>query len=42
MDPKVRMFVEQMQLQDVSYGGAPGPSHYAAPESSAPSRIDAV
>ena len=36
------MFVEEMGLQDVSYSGAPGPSHYPAPEGSAPSRIDAV
>ena len=38
----MRKFVEEMGLQDVSYSGAPGPSHYAAPEGSAPSRIDAV
>ena len=39
---EVRKFVEEMRLQDVSYSGAPGPSHYPAPEGSAPSRIDAV
>ena len=39
---KVRMFAEEMRLQDVSYSGAPGPSHYPAPEGSALSRIDAV
>ena len=38
----MRKFVEEMRLQDVSYSGAPGPSHYPAPEGSAPSRIDAV
>ena len=27
VDRKVRMFVEEMRLQDVSYSGAPGPSH---------------
>ena len=42
VDREVRRFVEEMTLQDVSYSGAPGPSHYPAPESSAPSRIDAV
>ena len=39
---EVRKFVEEMRLQDVSYSGAPGPSHYPAPEGSAPSRIDGV
>ena len=38
----MRKFVEEMRLQDVSYSGAPGPSHYPAPEGSARSRIDAV
>ena len=38
----MRMFVEEMRLQDASYSGAPGPSHYPAPEGSTPSRIDAV
>ena len=38
----LRMFVEKKRLQDVSYSGAPGPSHYPAPEGSTPSRIDAV
>ena len=42
VDREVRMFVEEMRLQDVSYSGAPGPSHYPAPEGSTPSRIDAV
>ena len=42
MDGEVRLFVEEMRLQDVSYTGAPGPSHYLAPEGSTPSRIDAV
>ena len=42
VDREVRKFVEEMRLQDVSYSGAPGPSHYPAPEGSAPSRIDAV
>ena len=39
---EVRMFVDEMRLQDVSYSGTLGPSHYPAPESSAPLRIDAV
>ena len=42
VDCEVRMFVEEMRLQDVSYSGAPNPSHYSAPECSTPSRIDAV
>ena len=42
VDRSVGKFVEEMRLQDVSYSGAPGPSHYPAPEGSAPSRIDAV
>ena len=42
VDREVRMFVEEMRLQDVSYSGAPGPSHYPAPEGSTPSRKDAV
>ena len=42
VDREVRKFVEEMRLQDVSYSRAPGPSHYPAPEGSAPSRIDAV
>ena len=42
VDRKVRMFVEEIRLQDVSYSWAPGPSHYPAPEGSTPSRIDAV
>ena len=42
VDREVRMFVEEMRLQDVSYSGAPGPSHYPAQEGSTPSRKDAV
>ena len=42
VDREVRLFVEEKRLQDVSYSGAPGPSHYLAPEGSTPSRIDAV
>ena len=42
VDHEVRMFVEEMRLQDVSYSGVPGPSHYPAPEGSTPSRIDAM
>ena len=42
VDREVRMFLEKMRLQDVSYSGAPGPSHYPAPEGSTPSRIDTV
>ena len=42
LDREMRKFVEEMRLQDVSYSGALGPSHYPAPENSAPSRIDAV
>ena len=42
VDREVRMFVEEKRLQDVSYSGAPGPSHYSATEGSTPSRIDAV
>ena len=42
VDREVRMFVEEMRLQDVSYSGAPGPSHYPAPEGCTPSPIDAV
>ena len=42
VDREVRMFVEEMRLQDVSYSGAPGPSHYPAREGSTPSRKDAV
>ena len=38
----MRMFLEEMGLQDVSYSGAPGPSHYLAKEGSTLSRIDAV
>ena len=40
--PRGAEVLEEMRLQDVSYSGAPGPSHYPAPEGSAPSRIDAV
>ena len=42
VDREVRMFVEEVRLQDVSYSGAPGPAHYSAPEGSTPLRIDAV
>ena len=42
VDREVQMFVEEKGLQNVSYSGAPGPSHYRAPEGSTPSRIDAV
>ena len=42
VDPEMRMFVEEMQLQDVSYSGALGPSHYPAPEGGTPPRIDAL
>ena len=42
VDREVRKFVVEMRLQDVSYSGAPSPSHYPAPEGNAPSRIDAV
>ena len=42
VDREMRKFVEEMRLQNVSYSGALGPSHYLAPEGSAPSRIDAV
>ena len=42
VDREVGMFVEELGLQDVSYSGAPGPSHYPAPDRSTPSRIDAV
>ena len=42
LDREVRKFVEEMRQQDVLYSGAPGPSHYPAPQGSAPSRIDAV
>ena len=31
VDREVRKFVEEMRLQDVSYSGALGPSHYPAP-----------
>ena len=27
VDQEVRLFVEEMRLQDVSYNEAPGPSH---------------
>ena len=42
VDLEVRIFVEEMALQDVSYSGAPDPSHYLAAEGSTPSWIDAV
>ena len=34
--------MEEMRLQDVSYNGAPGRSHYPAQQSSTASRIDAL
>ena len=34
--------MEEMRLQDVSYNGAPGRSHYLAQQSSTASRIDAL
>ena len=42
VDKEPKPFVEEIGLQDVSYNGAPGPSHYPAPEESAASRIDVV
>ena len=42
VDREVRMFVEEMRLQDASYSGAPGPSYYPAPDGSTPSRMDPV
>ena len=42
VDREVRMFVEEMRLQDVSYSGAPGPSNYPSADGSTPSRRDAV
>ena len=42
VDREVRLFVEQMRLQDMSYNEVPGPLHYPAPEGSTPSRIDVV
>ena len=42
VDREVRLFVDEMGPQDVSYNEASGPSHYPAPEGSTPSRIDAV
>ena len=42
VDREVMLFVEEMRLQDVSYNGGPGPSHYPPPEGSTPSRINAV
>ena len=42
VDRKVRMFFEEMRLQDVLYSGAPGPSHYLAPEGRTPTQKDAV
>ena len=38
----MRLFVNEMRMQDVSYNRASGPSHYHAPEGSAASRRDAV
>ena len=42
VDREVRLFVEEMRLQDASYHGAPGPLHYPAPEGNTPSWIDTV
>ena len=42
VDREVRMFVEELRLQDVSDSAAPGPSHYPVPEGSTLSQIDAV
>ena len=42
VDREVRMFVEDMRLQDVSCSGAQGPSHYPAPEGSTSWRMDSV
>ena len=42
IDREVKMVVEEMGLQDVSYNGAPGRSQYQAPEGSTAPRIDAV
>ena len=41
VDREVRR-LEEMRLQDVSYSGAPGPSHYPAPEGSKLLRRDAA
>ena len=38
----MRLFEEEIVLQDVSYNGAPGLSHYPAPERSAASRRNAA
>ena len=38
----MRLSVEEMRLQDLSYNGAAGPSQYPAPEKSTQSRIDAM
>ena len=42
VDRGVRLIVEEMRPQDVSYHGAPGASRNPAPEGSTPSRIDAL
>ena len=42
VDRETRQFVEEMGLHNMSYNGAPGPSHYPAPEGSTESRIDAI
>ena len=42
VDRELRLLGEEMWLQDVSYNGALGPSHYPIPEGSTLSRIDAV
>ena len=42
VDQEARLFVDEMRLQDVSYNGAPGPSHYLLPEESMQPRMDAL
>ena len=42
VDREVKMFVQEMGLQDMSYNGAPGPSHYPAQKGNTEARIDAV
>ena len=42
VDREIRQFVNESRLQDVSYNGTPGPSHYPAPRGSTESRTNAV
>ena len=42
VDDKIRQFVEETGLQNVSHNRAPGLSLYPAPEGATESRIDAV